>query len=99
QFISDAEFESCYVEFAKPCKPLWTHSTIRNTPTLPDAVFLAHKFKNVKNSIWTADNSTISNSTTTSSSNSVFDLTSTSFNNTLNGSSSGGGSEDIRKLR
>ncbi|CAH1756838.1 1671_t:CDS:10 [Entrophospora sp. SA101] len=44
QFSSDAEFESCYIEFAKPCKLLWTHSTIRNVPTLPDAVFLAHKY-------------------------------------------------------
>ncbi|CAH1764356.1 12892_t:CDS:10 [Entrophospora sp. SA101] len=73
QFCSDAEFESCYIEFAKPCKPLWTHSTIRNVPALPDAVFLAHKFRNVKNCIWTADNSMVSNPTSNTTS---FDTTS-----------------------
>src|SRR6185369_5082780 len=79
QFSSDAEFESCYIEFAKPCKLLWTHSTIRNVPTLPDAVFLAHKYSNVKNCIWTADNSMVSNPSSDTASFDTASLDTTSF--------------------
>ncbi len=51
--LSKGGVEHCYVEFVKPAKPLWIHSRDRNKPTLPDAVFLAQKFRTVKNGVWT----------------------------------------------
>jgi hypothetical protein len=51
--LSETQEQYCYVEFAKPAKPIWTHSRDRNKPKLPDAVFLAPKFRTVKNGIWT----------------------------------------------
>ncbi|CAG8556777.1 15728_t:CDS:10 [Funneliformis mosseae] len=53
QLITKGDTEYCYIEFVKPAKPIWTHSRDRNNPTLPDAVFLAQKFRTVKNSTWT----------------------------------------------
>jgi hypothetical protein len=49
----EAQEEYCYVEFVKPGKSIWTHSRDRNKPSLPDAVFLAQKFRTVKNGTWT----------------------------------------------
>ncbi|CAB4374827.1 unnamed protein product [Rhizophagus irregularis] len=49
---TQGESESCYIEFVKPVKPIWTHSRDRNKPTLPDAAFLAQKLRTVKNGIW-----------------------------------------------
>ncbi|CAG8837478.1 7325_t:CDS:1, partial [Cetraspora pellucida] len=62
---SDGDYEYSYVEFAKPAIPLWTHSRYRTRTHLcnnmeqhlPDAVFLAPKFRTVKNGVWTDTNS------------------------------------------